>query len=282
MRTPFNLPTVPASKFSVAQSPEIGVDTTRVRFAPYLPVLIGAVAFTAAATGAYTATGNAIPAGYHLVARVKNAALAGDLAAALTPIVITLSASLVGPITENIVATFTTPAWSAHQINTYPEFFTRDFIPATSTTLAALSVASLVSVAGGSAGGAVEIWAIPNVELFTEFGCVRAKNGGSPQAKIVSIRCGRNPSAHIKNGVRELVNLELTFPYKGAVEGLNRFVGTKGTIILDVDKDGVLNTQVEMFAGYTPAASTPRGDGDEEVISTFTSSYEEFFVGVAL
>ena len=285
MRYAFNLPAIPADLHKVAQTPEIGVDSYIARFSPFVPVHVGSVRFSAAAVATYESANNPIPAGWHLGARVNGGPLYGtNITGALTPIVVTLAATLQGNVTDNVVATFTSPAWSIKPLNLYPKFITRDLLPATpaNASTSALSVNSLVSVAGGAPGDFVEVWAFPPLTSYSIIDCIEDKNGGPPRDQIIAIPCGRNPQAHTKNGRAEPQELELTMPYKGFLEQLARFQGVKGTVSVEIRKDDQAYTQLELYSGYIPSMEHSRTGGNDTVNATFTAPFEQFFAGYAV
>lgn len=283
-RYSLSLPAIAASLYKVAQTPEIGVDSYTGRFSPFVPVHIASVRFTGAAAATMEATGNAIPTGYYLGARAAGGPLQGDLSGALTPIVITVGATLTGSVTDSLVATFTSPGWSLKTDNIYPKFTCRDFIPATSgnVNLAVTTLGTLTSVAGGVAGNLVEIWAFPPATSYRVIDCLEGKNGGPPLDVIIPIACGRNPQAFVAQGRAEVQELELTMPYKGYLEALSRYQGVKGTVAIEIRKADQTFTQVELYGGYIPAMNHERSGDNEVVTCTFTAPFEQFFVGYAV
>lgn len=285
-RYPLSLAAIPASDYKAAQRPEIGVDSYIGRFSPFVPVHIATIRFTAAAVATMETTGNTIPAGFYLGCRAFGNGLQGDIApnAALTPVAITVAATLAGSVSDSLVATFASPAWSLKSVNRYPKFTTRDFIPVTANNaaLAVTTLGTLTSVAGGSAGSVVQIWAFPPATSYFLIECIEDKNGGPPPDQIVPIACGRNPQEHTAQGRAEVQELEITMPYKGYMEQLSRFQGAKGTFAIEVRKDDQAFTQVELYGGYIPAMNHPRGGENDTVVATFAAPFEQFFAGYAV
>lgn len=288
MKYPFNLSAIPAGLFKVAQAPEIGVDSYIARFSPNVPVHIASVRFTAHNAATLETTGASIPTGFYLCARVFGGPLYGqNVSGTLTPIILTVAATLFDgedPVADNLVATFTSPAWSLKSLNLYPKFTTRDLIPSVggNVNFPVTALGALESVSGGAAGDLLEIWAFPPASSYYLIDCVRDKNGGPPPDQIIAIACGRNPQAHVKQGRAEVQELELTMPYKGYLEQLARFQGVKGTVAIEIRKDDQAFTQVELYGGYIPAMTHPRSGDNDEVEATFTAPFEQFFAGYAV
>ncbi len=271
--------TMTAAQVPVARKPEIGVES-EVYFAPESCQLLGQVRATGAATGEYTSAGGiGIPtAGRELCLRVLSPECLGTGGA----MAITFSCTLDDDTTAACVATFDIPTWSgAGSLNRFPIGISSDLKPTGvgNADKKIKTILSLTSMANQTVGNTFQVYSTPLLADFVFIECTTSKGGKYNLPSIVEIACGYNPAAYTKLGVGESNPLAIEFKTRGALEQLNRFNGSQGTIRMDIVKDGVVTSQRDLFSGYFVRTMADRGAGNDEVLATSEGPYDQFLIG---
>ena len=274
----FNL-SMTAAQVPIARKPEIGVES-EVYFAPENCLLLGRVRATGAATAEYVTEGGlGIPtSGRDVAVRVLSPDCIGNGGA----MAITFDVVLDDDAVDTAVATFHLPTWSgAGSLNRFPIGITSDLVPATPANAAKKikTITGLDSVANMTAGNTFQVYTTPNIGDFVFIECTTSKGGKYNLPSIVEIECGYNPAAYTKLGVGESNPLSIEFKTRGALEQLNRFNGSQGTIRMDIVKDGIVTAQRDLYSGYFVRTMADRGAGNDEVLATSEGPYDQFLIG---
>jgi hypothetical protein len=268
-----------AAQVPVARKPEIGVES-EVYFAPESCQLLGQVRATGATTGEYTSAGGlGLPAaGRELVVRILSPECIGNGGA----MAVTFSVTLEDDTTDAAVATFDLPAWSgAGSLNRFPIGICSDLKPsgAGNSAKKIKAILSLTSMANQTVGNTFQLYSTPLATDFVFIECTTSKGGKYNLPSIVEIACAYNPAAYTKLGVGESNPLAIEFKTRGALEQLNRFNGSQGTIRMDIVKDGIVTAQRDLFSGYYVRTMSDRGSGNDEVLATSEGPYDQFLIG---
>lgn len=271
--------TMTAAQVPVARKPEIG-EESEVYFAPESCQLLGRVRATGAATGEYTSAGGVgLPtAGRDLLVRV----LSSDCIGTGGAMAVTFNVILDDDLADTAVATFDIPTWSgAGSLNRFPIGISSDLKPAGvgNSAKKIKSIVSLASTANMTVGNTFQVYSTPNLADFVFIECTTSKGGKYNLPSIVEIACGYNPAAFTKLGVGESNPLSIEFKTRGALEQLNRFNGSQGTIRMDIVKDGIVTSQRDLFSGYYVRTMAERGSGNDEVLATSEGPYDQFLIG---
>lgn len=268
---------ITAAQVAIARKPEIGVES-EVYFAPESCVLLGQVNALTATTAEYISAGGVgIPAaGRELVMRC----LSPDILGVGGAMAVTLNVTVFGGGVDTAVATFHIPTWSgAGALNRFPIGICSDLVPVTNPTLKVIAVVGVASVANMTPGNRFQIYTTPPSEDFVYIDCTTKKGGQFNLPAIVEIPCGYNAAAYTKLGRSESNKLAISFRDRGALEQLNRFNGSQGTVRMDVVKDGSVLAQRFLYSGYFVRAMADRGEGDDIVESTSEGPYDQFLIG---
>lgn len=265
------------STIDIARKPEIGLES-EVYFAPENCSLLGTLRTTAAAVGAYvSAGGGQIPTGGRKIhARISSPKALGVVGA----MTITLNVTDEDNAADTAVATFHLPSWSgAGSLNQFPIGITSDFVLVTSPAKKVKTIVGLASVTNMTAGNQFQIYTTPDDASFVFIEGITSKGGKFNQQSIVEIPDVYNPAAWTKLGRGESNPVAIGFKDRGALEQLNRFNGSQGTLRIDVVKEGSILAQRQLYSGYYVRAMTERGDGDDVVMATSEGPYEQFLIG---
>jgi hypothetical protein len=270
-----------AAQVETARIPSLGKDL-EVYFADEICTVRGTVTATAAAVGAYVSAGGAaIPTGGRdLCARIKNPSALGSGGA----MAITLNVVLEDDTVDTAVATFDIPTYTdAVNLNRFPMGTTSDFVPTTVANAAkqVKSITSLASVANMTPGNEFEICTTPDLSQFTHISCIEGADGKFNMPEVIEIACGGNASEFTRLGMVKSNPLSIKFKDRGALEQLNRFNGCRGTVRMDLKKDGSVLAAYFLYSGYYVMANTERGTGDDVDMATSEGPYQRFFIGYA-
>lgn len=270
---------ITASQVEAARKPALGLECD-VYFAPESGIHLGTVRATGATTFEYaSAGGSGIPTGGRDVhVRVASPEFLGVVGAAAVTFNVTMDDDSV----DTAVATFHIPSTTeAVNLNRFPIGIAADLVPTTVGNAAKKikTITSVASVVNMTAGNTLEVYTTPNSADFVHIGCTTTKGGEFKLPKVVEIPCGRDPAAFVKFGRAETKNLNIGFKERGALEGLNRFNGCRGSVRFDINKDGYVISQRIVFSGFLVSASAEYGDGDDVVEAKAEGPYEQFSIG---
>jgi hypothetical protein len=269
--------TMTSAQVPVARKPEIGVES-EVYFAPENCLLQGQFRATSATAGEYVSAGGiGLPAaGRDLACRV----LSPDCIGGAGAMSVTINCVFDDDVAGTAVATFDIPTWSGTSANRFPIGITADFVGvAPNASKKIKTITSLGALTNMTVGNTFQIYSTPNVADFVFIECTTSKGGKYNLPSIVEIACGYNPAAYTKLGVGESNPLAIEFKTRGALEQLNRFNGSQGTIRMDIVKDGIVTAQRDLFSGYFVRTMADRGAGNDEVLATSEGPYDQFLIG---
>lgn len=267
----FNI-SIPADDIGIANAPEIG-GQSKV-FLSYGEVgVIGGITQSAPNSGTWAA---AVPAFNfpNTGADLQLSCVTGIKSS--VPVVVDLGVTFADDTSGTARATFTVPNFVKDQSANLPVGLTVDIVGlAANSAKKVKAVNSLTSITGGEKGNRFEVVSIP--ETYYQVGCARSKNETLPVPKSLPIACGLKGSAFVVQGRSDPGELELTALSFNYADGLSRLNGHRGTVMIEVWKADRVLTERHVYSGYTPAPSTDRGDGDDEVTVNATGNFEEFF-----
>lgn len=266
---------IASGDLSTVNAPEIGADK-RVYVSPGEMVKMGSIAISAEDTGAYTAqAGASLPTAgrdLHLRATKRLLSPSGELA-------VQMNVTFADDATGTATATFKTPSWVQDQGYIVPFFAATDFVGDGGNSAKLIkTITSLAAISNGAAGGELEIWSSPAAAEFFEIGCAVNAEGPPPYPSSLAIPCRRNPAAWTKAGRAAQASLNIGWKYFDQWEGLNRYMGDRATIRIDIEKDGLVVGAREIYAGYLPSGGPSRGDGDDEVQATSEGVFENMLI----
>jgi hypothetical protein len=263
---------IPADDIGIANSPEIGGES-KVKLSYSEIGTIGQIVQTAPASGGWTAE---IPAFDFTAPGVDLALVADTGIKSSVNIVVDLNVTFDDDSSGTARATFAVPSFAKDQSANLPIGLAVDIIGqvAGNSDKKIKAVAGISSITGGAKGNKFSVVSLPS-EWF-DLGCARSKNEQLPVPKSLPIPCGLKGSAFNKAGRSEPGQLELNALNFTYGDGLNRLNGHRGSVLVQVYKDGRVLTEQTVYGGYRATPSTDRGDGDDEVTNKATGNFEAF------
>jgi hypothetical protein len=268
----FSLPAVPADLAPIAQGPEINLESG-VRISPVPVYELGEVRVDAAGVAAwYANAGVTIPAG-GLDLHLRNDSSLENLTALPS---VTLTTTLTGAVAATSLASFTVPSWTADQSMNWPLGQGADFVGvgAGNSLLLVTAIGGLSASANLPANSVWSVWGSPLEENFVFHGFKRNVDGPIKTPKFVGIPDGYDESAAVKKGRSEPGSLQVDMVHISSMGGISRYNGRKVALMVDIVKNGVVQTDRLIYTGYGISAKVSRGDGDGEVLESSTGPFE--------
>lgn len=268
-----SLPAVPAALVPKAQAPEINLESS-VRISPVELTKLGEIRVNAAGVAAWVPSpGVVIPAGgldLHLQAETSLENLVGNPSVTLTT---TLTP---GAVAATSIATLTIPSYAADQSKNWAQGQSTDFVGVGggNALLLVTAIAGISASTNLPANSIFSVWGSPLESNFVFYGFKRNVDGPAQTPKFVGIPDGYKSSAATKKGRAGDASLELAMVHISDMSGLSRYNGRKVSVIVDIVKDGVVQTGRKVYTGYGVSAAVPRGDGDGEVVETSTGPFD--------
>jgi hypothetical protein len=141
------------------------------------------------------------------------------------------------------------------------------------------SINSMTNPTNGTAGNVFQVVALPNT--WYSVGCAKSKNLTPPGVtKPKAVACGLNGSAFVVAGMSDPGTLELEALHFTYGDGLSRFNGHRGTVMIERYAAGRVLCERVVCGGFRAAARNNRGDGDDEARDTASALFEIFAVFV--
>lgn len=263
---------IPADDLPVANSPEIGGES-KVKLSYAEIVSVGGITQTAPGSGTWAAE---VPA-FDFGADGVDLALVADTGIkSASNIVVDLDVTFDDASTGTARATFAVPSFAKDQSSNLPIGLAVDLIGqgAGNSDKKIKAVTGINAITGGAKGNKFALVCLPSA--WFDLGCARSKNEQLPVPKSLPIPCGLKGSAFNKAGRSEPGQLELNALNYTYGDGLSRLNGHRGSVLVQVYKDGRVLTEQTVYGGYRPTPSTDRGDGDDEVTNKATGNFESF------
>lgn len=262
-----------AADIEIADGVEIGSD--KVVYVSREPMtLMGTINFSGAGAATYTPRpGAALPTAgrdLHLVLPDKpGKSTAGEIA-------VTLDVTYADATTDTSTATFFVPSWSEDQAYEAPMFAAADFLADTGGNAGKLikTIGGLDSVANGLAGNVMEVWSSPAAADFHLIGCCTRAVGPPPYPGSLKIPCGRQAARWTKVARSQEGDLTIEWKYRDHWRDMARYMGQKTTVMVAIEKDGLVMSSRWVYTGYVPSGGPERGDGDDETLATSEGAFE--------
>ncbi len=263
---------IPADDLAVANAPEIGGES-KVKLSYSEIGIIGQISQTAPGSGTWTAE---VPSFDFGASGVDLALVCETGVKSTVDVVVDLDVTFDDDTQGTARASFIVPSYAKDQSSNLPIGLAVDVLGqgAGNSDKKIKSVTGISSITGGSKGNRFALVSLP--DDWFDVGCARSKNEQLPVPKSLPIACGLKGSAFNKAGRSEPGQLELkalNFTYG---DGLSRLNGHRGSVLVQVYKDGRVLTEQTVYGGYRPTPSTDRGDGDDEVTNSATGNFEAF------
>lgn len=173
------------------------------------------------------------------------------------------------------VATFAPPSYAADQSFNFQLATGVDFVPVTGSTKKIKSITGIASVAGGALGNKFDVVALPPEDSWFSIGCNRSEDLVTPYPNSLNIACGRDASAYVKSGRNVVGSLTVDAAYKTSGEGLARLGGAKVSVMMVSQRDDRIVAERTVIGGWRPQPQTPKGDGDDESVTSAEGMYEK-------
>ncbi len=267
-----SLPAVSAANVPVAQGPEINLESS-VRISPVDLIKLGEVRTDAAGVADwYAQAGVSVPAGgldLHLHSDQALENLAGNPS-------VTLTTTLTGAVSATSRATIVVPSWVPDQTKNWGQDESVDFtgVGSGNSLLLVTAIADLSASSNLPANAVFSVWGSPVAESFVFYGFKRSADGPAKTPKFVHIADKYDSAASVKKGRSGDAVLKLDMVHISDMSGISRYNGRKVAVMIDVKKNGVVQTGRLIYTGYGVSAGTPRGDGDGEVMDTSSGPFE--------
>lgn len=261
---------VPANDRAVADSPEIGGESqVKISYEDF--VTLGKISQPSEDSGEYTPhAGLSIPAGGADIALRCNTAIKSS-----SSVQITLNVTFDDDNSGTVSAQYQIPTTAYDQTSNLPIGLMVDFDGSGGNeTKKVKAITGIQSFTGGQANNVFEVMILPNT--WHDLGCARNKDETLPIPAGLPIPCGLNSSAYTKFGRGEAGSLTLEALAFTYADGLSRLNGHRVAIMVEVMKEGRVLSERSVYGGWRAAVNTPRGDGDDEVVSSAEGVFETF------
>lgn len=179
----------------------------------------------------------------------------------------------------NLVATFAPPAWAANQSFNFQRGYATDGIPSVVGKLFK-TITSFTSITLGAKNCSFTLWQLPILTDYVQIGCANGVNWNDKARAAIGVDCGMESDAFIKRGKTAKGELTIKHKLKGFADGLARFGGAKGTVMLIGLKDGQLIGDRVVFTQFVvaPKHDLPEGEGEANTEGMGKFAEHLFFV----
>lgn len=268
----FALAALSAAEILVAKKPEMGLDT-RV-FPSVVPVQkVGKIVVSGGTNTWIPEAGvDWTAAGLDLCLKVDS-----PLRCTAAPVV-TLECTLVGPLTEEDVATtFNIPSWVPDQSYSYQVGRGFDLVPTGvgNSAKRVLAVTGITSITGITGYAEFIVYGSQASSDFKELGWSKSVSGPYSTPASIAFPDGYNPAAAIRAGRPEIPELTVSMTHIASSAGMTRYNGHEIAMLAKVIKDKSVHVGNILYVGYRPQASPERGEGNDEVVETSTGPYTD-------
>ena len=248
---------ITTAELDSAQAPLLGGEWKI--YASHVPaVLIGQIALTAAATGAYVDNPTTVlPA-----SPGTDLQIVSDLPLiSASDSVVTIDGTGTTDPTLAGIATFTAPSWAQDQSSNFNPGTAFDFVTVAAEKYIAGAI-TLSSVTNGSKGSHFKIYQLPVLTDWTLIGCSQDFEVNSKSRKSIEIACGMDASAFTKLGMTQVGAFSLKAKLISLADGAPRFEGTRVTIMAEAISDGtVLKERIVLTSAlFSVRLTNPEGE----------------------
>jgi hypothetical protein len=208
--------------------------------------------------------------------------LATNLANALAGTAINITSAGTGTHTVTIaaaqtmaaVATFSPAAWASDTSSYFQRGYATDLVPAV-TGKKITEITSLTSVTNGDANQKYDLYILPEAASYFQVGCMVGVRFNTKERQPISIDCQMEASAFTKSGKTKKGELSTRFKFKGFADGIARFLGHKGTLMLEGVKDDIVTGDRVVFTQCKMGSSHDIPDGDGEHVIEASGEFVE-------
>lgn len=208
--------------------------------------------------------------------------LAASLADALSGTAIGLSSAGTGTHTLTVAAnqtitgtaTFSPPGYSSDQSFNFQRGYAVDVVPSC-TGKKLTEITSLTSVTNGGANQIIDLYYLPESVDYFSAGCMTGVEFNTKERQPVSIDCQMEASAFTKAGKTKKGELSGRFKFVGFADGVSRFLGHRGTLLLEGVKDGQVTGDRVVFTEALLGSRHNIPDGEGEHVIEVTGEYVE-------
>ena len=193
-------------------------------------------------------------------------------------IAVTLDVTDEDDASTTAVATFAAPSFAADQTDNFNIGMGVDLVPATGADKKIKSIDGFNAITNGGQGNKFQVVALPQQSSWITVACTRSKDITLPFPSTIAIPCGFNGSQYVKAGRSEAGNLTVEAAYNIFGDGLTRLAGQQVTAMVESYREGRVLVERLVCGGWRCTPNSPKGDGDDETVTTAEGLFEEFAV----
>lgn len=267
---------VPGQDLAVANTPELGGESKRVKVAYGDVGLIAEIPMQAPNSGTLTM---ATPAfafdnanGNDLQVRCKTG-VPSDV-----DVVLTFAVTFQDNTGGSATATFNIPDYALNQSSDLPMGLTVDLVGTAGNSAKKIkSIAGLSSVVGASRGATFQLVALPDTTAWWDIPGCTSKSETLNVPKPKSVAHGLDGSRWTKFGMSEPGKLDLEALHLGAGDGLQRLNHRPFVALVEVYAEDRVLKERHVYGGCRGAFNADRKDGEDEVKDKGTTEFNSFF-----
>lgn len=270
--------TLSATDAELAREAEVGYESTvRASYNPF------AIVYQLTQTAANAASADTVAGAYSIpTAGLDLQLICANSVTSEGPLVVTLNVTDEDDTSTTAVATFGPPSFAGDQTYNFALGTGVDLVCASGAAKKIKTITGISSVTGGNTGNRFRVVALPAESSWFDIGCTRSKDLTLPVPSTIAIACGKNASEYVKAGRNVVGELSVDAVYRSYGADLARMAGQKVSIEIATRRADRVLVERSVIGGWRCTPQSPKGDGDDEVVTTAEGMFEQFAVFFAI